>query len=76
MSLTQEDLKAISDLIDVKLDKQEQNIFKRLDEIRFEQVDKNILSEIERRIAIEIQEVKRATIQNSYDIAILKQKVS
>ena len=42
MSLTLEDLKAISDLIDVKLDKQEQNINKRFDQVdkKFEQVDK------------------------------------
>lgn len=131
MSLTQEDLKAISDLIDVKLDKQEQNINKRFDTIdkKFEDVDKRfgqienkldehsqrfdvvdkkfgdvdkklndirtefkemlidnnmliaehvqrIVSESEKRLLHEIHEVKIATAQNSYDIAILKQKVS
>lgn len=44
MSLTQEDLKAISDLIDIKLDKQEQNINKRFDEVdkRFDEQEKRI----------------------------------
>ena len=42
MSLTQEDLKAISDLIDVKLTEQEKRISNRFDQvdIRFEQIDK------------------------------------
>ena len=138
MSLTQEDLRAISDLIDVKLDRQEQNINKRFDTVdkkfeevdkrfdavdkrfeqievkldehskrfdavdkRFEEVDKSlndirtefkemlidnnmliaehvqrIVSESEKRLLHEIHEVKIATAQNSYDIAILKQRVS
>lgn len=75
MSLTQEDLKAISDLIDIKLDKQEQNINKRFDEI-----DNALIGEHMQRVVTElskeIQEIKRATVQNSYDIAVLKNKVS
>ena len=75
MSLTQEDLKAISDLIDIKLDKQEQNINKRFDE-----VDNALIGEHMQRVVTElskeIQEIKRATVQNSYDIAGMKHRIS
>ena len=142
MSLTKEDLKAISDLIDVKLNEQDKRFDKRFDEIdrrfeqvdkrfdeidrrfeqvdkrfegideRFEQVDKRfdeqdkkidkrfdeqdkafkemlidnniliaehfqrIVTESEKRLSKEIQEIRNVTAQNSYDIASLKQKIS
>ena len=146
MSLTKEDLQAISDLIDVKLNEQEkrfddrfdkqdkrfdaidkkfEQIDKRFEQIdkRFEQIDKRfdeqdknindrfdeqdkkindkfdeqekrfkemlidnniliaehvqrVVSESEKRLSKEIQEIKIATAQNSYDIAVLKQKIS
>ena len=114
MSLTREDLKAISDLIDVKLDKQEQNSNKRFDEVdkRFSEIDKRfdeqdkkidkklddlrtefkemlidntiliaehvkkVVLESEERLSREIQEIRNATAQNSYDIAVIKQKIS
>ena len=139
MSLTKEDLQAISDLIDVKLNEQEKRfddrfdkqdkrfdaIDKRFEQIdkRFEQIDKRfdeqdknindrfdeqdknindrfdeqekrfkemlidnniliaehvqrVVSESEKRLSKEIQEIKIATAQNSYDIAVLKQKIS
>ena len=111
MSLTKEDLQAISDLMDVKLnerlsvqDKRFDAIDKRFDEQdekfkemldvrlneqdeKFEEmlIDNNLLiaehvqrvvSESEERLSKEIQEIKIATAQNSYDIAVLKLKIS
>ena len=103
MSLTKEDLQAISDLMDVKLnerlsvqDKRFDAIDKRFDAIdkRFDEqdekfkemlIDNNLLiaehvqrvvSESEERLSKEIQEIKIATAQNSYDIAVLKLKIS
>jgi len=114
MSLTKEDLQAISDLIDVKLEKQEERFNKRFDAIdkRFEDVDKrfdeqdkkfdkkldnlkeefkemlidnNLLivehvqravQESEERLTKEIQEIKRVTADNCYNIVNLKNKIS
>lgn len=136
MSLTKEDLQAISDLIDVKLNEQDKRISDRFEkqdkkisdrfgdiDRRFEQVDKRfdtqekkfndrfdeqekkindrfdeqekrfkemlidnnmliaehvqrVVSESEKRLSKEIQEIRSVVLQNSYDIAGLKQKIS
>lgn len=100
MSLTKEDLQAISDLIDVKLNEQDKKFNDRFDEQdkkindRFDEqekrfkemlIDNNILiaehvqrvvTESEKRLSKEIDEIRSVTLQNSYDIAYLKQKIS
>lgn len=88
MSLTKEDLKAISDLIDVKLNEQNKRLEARFDEQdkKFEEmlINNNLLiaehvqrvvSESEQRLTREIREIKAATVTNSYDIAILKASI-
>lgn len=60
MSLTKEDLQAISDLIDVKLE---------------EYVQKSV-RESEERLQKDINETKRITADNCYNIVVLKTKIS
>lgn len=60
MSLTKEDLQAISDLIDVKLE---------------EYVQKSV-RESEERLQKDINEIKRITADNCYNIVVLKTKIS
>lgn len=77
MSLTQEDLKAISDLIDIKLDKQEQNINKRFDEQ--EKVFNDRFDEQEKRFDKKLDdfriEFKEMLIDNNMLIAEHVQRV-
>ena len=77
MSLTKEDLKAISDLMDVKLEEQQRNINKRFDEIYYGigRNGKEVATETEKRLYSEIQEIKGVTVQNCFDIACLKQMI-
>lgn len=107
MSLTKEDLQAISDLIDLKLDEQDIKIQKRFDEQdkkfnkRFDEQDKKldsfkeefkemlidnnlliaehvqrVVQESEERLTKEIQQIKRVTADNCYNIAELRTKIS
>ncbi len=125
MSLTKEDLQAISDLMDSKLheydvkiqkrfDEQNENINKRFDEQdakfnkRFDEQDakisgldakvdnlieefnniitdnnlliaehvQRIVSESEERLVKEINEIKKVTADNCYNIATIKHKIS
>ncbi len=128
MSLTKEDLQAISDLIDLKLDEQDIKIQKRFDEQdkkfnkrfdeqdkKFEAIDKRlesmdkrfdvqdkkldsfkeefkemlidnnlliaehvqrVVQESEERLTKEIQQIKRVTADNCYNIAELRTKIS
>ena len=88
MSLTKEDLKAISDLIDVKLNVMDEKLDKRFDEQdkKFEEmlINNNLLiaehvqrvvSESEQHLMTEIKEIKNVTMINSYEIAKLKSLV-
>ncbi len=88
MSLTKEDLQAISDLIDLKLGEQDKKFDEKLDNFKrdfkemltwdnFRGTDYlKVIRELEERISKEIQEIKRVTADNCYNIVDLKTKIS